>query len=233
MNEQPEIFTFCKDCAFEEDLDCKLNKLELLEANGATLLEESGHTLINGRLCNFKRDIDWLDKYKLDYLDQLDKEVCIKYSVFINSYNVSTLSQIIDYCLAQTIVPSNYFIVYNNDNFSRQITTIQQILNMTNKKWALKTPTKEVEYEYEFINEFVFNSPINNPFALYLRDSHIPSKDLIYKINYTLNKELKQVMAFIDFDYIFAPWHLIKMFGFESLYTNIAQNGHIDKICRV
>lgn len=233
MSNEAEVFTSCKDCCFEDDQDCKINKLPLLEANGATLLDEAGHTLISGRLCNFKRNEDWYQRYQDDYLNQLNNELNIKYGVLINSYSVSGLSNIIDYFMGQDMKPSNYYIVYNSDNFSRQIENIQKILNDTKTPWSIKVPSKDVEYEYEFIHEFIFNTEMKNPFLLYVKDTNIPDKDLINKINHTINNELKQVMAFIDFDYIFAPTQLIKMFGFESLYSNIVQNGHIDKICRV
>lgn len=232
---KPEVFSSCEDCCFEENLDCKLDKLKLFENNGAVLEIENDHILIKGRQCNSKRDKVWLEKHGEDYLTQLKIESDIKYGVIINASNVSNLSDSLDYLASQTIKPNGYYIIYNNENIDRQGKNVETLLNNTGRPWKLKIPMDKYSHKEQYVipNEYINNSTVKEPFILYIRDQNLPKKTLIQEINQCLNIELKQIMMFADFDYIFVPTMLAKMFGLDNVQTAIIDGGHEDKICRI
>lgn len=229
-----EISSTCRDCCFEDNrMNCKIGKLDILSSNGAILLNDDSHTVINGRICNFKRDNLWFEQYKSNYLEQLNEEVKIKYGIIINSNNINNLESAVDFAENQYIKPDTYYVVYYNNDFDKQASNIQDILNKTNKRWFLKRPLESNNNEFNFINEYFSADIIQNPFILYIKDSNIPRNDLIQKINKIINDDLKQMMVCSDYDYIFTSTLLIKLFPLDQLHEAIIKGGHGDKIQRI
>jgi 2-succinyl-5-enolpyruvyl-6-hydroxy-3-cyclohexene-1-carboxylate synthase len=228
-----EIWTSCENCVFEEEENCKIGKLELLEKNGAELENKNGHTLIKGRLCNFKRNKSWWINHENNYEEQLKKEVIIKYGAIVNSTNVSSLIGAVDFLLQQSIQPQSLYIIYNNENFEKQSQNIQSVLDKTKKKWNLKRPLNKSTNEYEYINEYLNTGTIKESFILYITDSNLPEINLISKLNKAINEDLKQIMIYSDINYIFIPTVLAKTFGLDGAAQAIHEAGHGDKITRI
>lgn len=230
---KPEVFTSCKSCIFEKDLNCELGKLDLFIQNGGSTSIKDGYIFIAGRQCNFKRTNNWYLKYQNNIQEQLTNETNIKYGVLINSSSYETLVNATNFILNQSILPQSIYVVYNKADISDKLSAIQGVLESTNLKWSLKYPLETPKHEFDFINEYIGTGTIKEGYLLYIQDKNLPQKNLIQKINYSINVLLRQVMVYCDFDYIFTATSLAQIFGLDYLNEAIYDAGHGDKICRV
>ena len=229
-----EVITYCNGCYFLSQYTCSLGRIELYCKNGGVYDEDAEQNpMIRGRFCNAKRDSEWYEKHENNYLEQLENETTVKYGVVINSYGATSLINAISFYEKQKFPPQAYYIIYNDDGFDNKIDLINEVLNQTNKIWKIKIPLEKQKSEFRYPNEYLITNTVKEPFILYIKDTVLPAQNLLEKINIALNKELKQVMAFRDFDYIFMSTQLAKTLKLDRALSSIIEAGHADKLCTI
>jgi hypothetical protein len=105
LKKEHPVITSCAACIFKKmdgntQTDCKLDRINKLEQNGATIIgQDDGnlkYLLVCGRLCNLCRDSDWGKKVKRkDWVKTALKEVQPKIDFIINTEDNKNIDEVL------------------------------------------------------------------------------------------------------------------------------------------
>jgi hypothetical protein len=220
--------TLCCDCVFatwdgQTQIGCKLDRLEKLRENGAEIIEaydenEKEFYVIEGRICNTCRNMDWGKKHpKRKWRKIVEDEIRIRCDIVIyvsKEKEIPEVTKTIDSALQQQPMPVSIILAleYGLD----PIPFVEILMNKVKFSWYVEEMKN---------NENPIDAAIRNckgTYHLLFHAGYIIPEDYLLKINKSINNDMKRFIA------IQADENDNGSFMQNALYKALAGNKHAD-----
>lgn len=200
-----DVRTSCKKCCFAEytentQMSCSAGMLDNFQNAGVEVKEvydeDKEYFVIEGRICNKCRPVEWSDKHSNeDLLSLVENETALKLHVVIPVIN-STYEDIyhsISELKKQTLRPSKVTVALNQDGIVPS--QIISHLRECDFEWSVytcldRTPEGKRVDEARFLDHTLAN--VNESFFMILEPGHHIDVSVIANVDYALNKKLKR-----------------------------------------
>lgn len=171
--------TDCTSCIFHKK-KCLLNRWKLFEKHGLSVKNNE----VSG-LCTFHRPQQWLE-HRTNYSNTVKFENSLKYTCFINSYDVGYIKEVLDNTSARS------YTVLTLPKGNTVLNNIKEVLESSTSSWTVK------EYftgsAYDQADNVLWSQKTLTPYYLFLDSNNNFEYDFIDKIDYMIQEELRPVM---------------------------------------